>query len=117
MLFLLKNAGQAFQKLMDGVLCDVPCTFVYREDILISRKSPEEHHEHLRQVFQLLSSKSLVINKAKCIFGTQELDFLGHRVSAEGVQTIPDDPDRIVSNLSVKAKLSLIEVACNAFLE
>lgn len=88
--FGLKNAGQAFQRLMDGVLRDVPCTFVYLDDVLVSSKSPEEHHEHLRQVFQLLSSNGLVINKAKCIFGTSQLDFLGHRISAEGIQPIPD---------------------------
>ena len=98
--FGLKNAGQAFQRLMDGVLRDVPCTFVYLDDILIASKSADEHHEHLRQVLQLLSSNGLVINKAKCIFGTKELDFLGHRISAEGIQPIPD---RITSLCECKA--------------
>ena len=107
--FGLKNAGQAFQRLMDGVLRDVPCTFVYLDDILISSKSPEEHHEHLRQVFQLLSSNGLVINKAKCIFGTQELDFLGHRISAEGVQPIPD---RIKSLCECKAPTDRSSLQC-----
>lgn len=88
--FGLKNAGQSFQRLMDGVLRDVPFAYVYLDDILISSKSPEDHHEHLRKVLQLLSSNGLIINKAKCIFGVAELDFLGHRISAEGIQPIPD---------------------------
>ena len=100
---------QAFQRLMDGVLRDVPCTFVYLDDILISSKSPEEHHEHLRQVFQLLSSNGLVINKTKCIFGTQELDFLGHRISADGVQPIPD---RIKSLSECKAPTDRSSLQC-----
>ena len=38
--FGLKNAAQAFQRLMDGVLRDVECAFVYLDDILIA--SPDQ---------------------------------------------------------------------------
>ena len=88
--FGLKNAGQAFQRMMDGILRDIPFAFVYLDDILVASKSQREHLDHLRQVFQLLSSNGLVINRAKCVFGEKQLNFLGHRVSAEGVQPLPD---------------------------
>ena len=88
--FGLKNAAQAFQRLMDGILRDIPFTFVYIDDILVASRSHEEHLEHLRQVFQLLSNNGLVINKAKCVFGASELDFLGHRVTAQGIRPLPD---------------------------
>ena len=78
--FGLKNAAQAFQRLMDGILRDIPFTFVYIDDILVASHSHEEHLEHLRQLFELLSANGLVINKTKCVFGVPELDFLGHRV-------------------------------------
>ena len=90
MSFGLKNAGQALQRLMDGILHDVLFAFVYLDDILIASKSPKQHLDHLRQIFQLLSSNGLVINKAKCTFGAQQLDFLGHRISGAGIQPIPD---------------------------
>ncbi|XP_076441065.1 uncharacterized protein LOC143280318 [Babylonia areolata] len=67
--FSLKNAAQAFQRLMDGILRDIPFTFVYIDDILVASHSHEEHLEHLRQLFQLLSANGLVINKGKCVFG------------------------------------------------
>ncbi|KAK3735900.1 hypothetical protein RRG08_041086 [Elysia crispata] len=41
--FGLKNAAQAFQRLMDTVLQDVNCAFVYLDDILIASSSEEEH--------------------------------------------------------------------------
>jgi len=81
--FGLKNAAQTFQRLMDGILRDIPFVFVYLDDILVASSSPEEHVEHLRQVFRLLSSNGLVINKTKCILGVSELDFLGHRVTSQ----------------------------------
>ena len=88
--FGLKNAAQAFQQLMDGILQDIPFTFVYIDDILVASHSHEEHLEHLRQLFELLSANGLVINKAKCVFSVSELDFLGHRVTAQGIRPLPD---------------------------
>jgi transposase InsO family protein len=88
--FGLKNAAQAFQRLMDGILRGVPFVFVYLDDILIASNSPEQHAQHLRHVFGLLSANGLVISKPKCIFGVSELDFLGHRVTPQGIRPMPD---------------------------
>ncbi|GFR65343.1 transposon Ty3-G Gag-Pol polyprotein [Elysia marginata] len=88
--FGLKNAAQSSQRLMDGVLRDVPFAFVYLDDILVESHSRQEHYQHLQQLFMLLSSNGLVINKAKCIFGSDQLDFLGHHVSAQGIAPLPD---------------------------
>ena len=88
--FGLKNAAQSFQRLMDGILRDVPFAFVYLDDILVASHSPQEHHQHLQQLFTLLSSNGLIINKAKCVFGADEIDFLGHHVSAAGITPLPD---------------------------
>jgi hypothetical protein len=39
--FGLKNAAQAFQRLMDGVLRGVDFVFVYLDDILVASSSAE----------------------------------------------------------------------------
>ncbi|KAK3792619.1 hypothetical protein RRG08_035953 [Elysia crispata] len=49
--FGLKNGAQSFQRLMDGILRDVPFAFVYLDDILVATHSPREHSQHLRQIF------------------------------------------------------------------
>ena len=48
--FGLKNATQVFQRLMDGILRDINCAFVYLDDILIA--SPDEE-THLRDLYYL----------------------------------------------------------------
>ena len=88
--FGLKNAAQSFQRLMDGILRDVPFAFVYLDDILVASHSPREHSQHLRQIFTLLSSNGLVIIRAKCIFGVDELDFLGHHFSSRGIAPLAE---------------------------
>ena len=45
---------------------------------------------NLRQLFEALRKFGLVINRSKCVFGTRELDFLGHRVSSAGVRPLPE---------------------------
>ena len=83
--FGLKNAAQAFQRLMDGILRGVPFAFVYLDDILVASPTEASHADHLRQVLRLLSDNGLVVNRAKCVFGVEELDYLGHRVTKQGI--------------------------------
>jgi hypothetical protein len=48
--FGLRNAGMMFQRMMDQLFFDLPCVFVYLDDLLIASKSVEDHKEHLRLV-------------------------------------------------------------------
>jgi hypothetical protein len=54
-------------------------------DILIYSSSLEEHAEHLRKVFQRLRENKLYAKLKKCEFGVTKVDFLGHRITQEGL--------------------------------
>lgn len=84
--FGLKNAGQSFQRFIHRVLEGFDFVFVYADDILIFSDTPEEHHEHLRLLFQRLIEWGLRVKASKCIFGVSSLDFLGYKVSNAGLQ-------------------------------
>jgi hypothetical protein len=58
---------------------------VYIDDILIYSGSLEENAEHLRKVFQRLRENKLYAKLEKCKFGVAEMDFLGHRITQEGL--------------------------------
>ena len=105
--FGLKNAAQSFQRLMDGILRDVPFAFVYLDDILVASHSPREHSQHLRQIVTLLSSNGLVINRAKCIFGVDELHFLGHHVSSRGIAPLAERVSALRNSGAPKDRTSL----------
>ena len=93
--FGLKNAGQDFQRMMDAILGDLPFCFVYLDDILVFSNSPEEHMQHLKQIFELLAENGLVVNRAKCVLGVPELDFLGFHVNKHGITPLPDKVEAI----------------------
>ena len=78
--FGLKNAAQAFQRLMDGILREVDCAFVYLDDILIASPDEKTHLHDLRKVFGLLDAHGISINHKKCVFGKSEVKYLGHLV-------------------------------------
>jgi cleavage and polyadenylation specificity factor subunit 1 len=66
--FGLRNAGNTFQRMMDGILAGLSFVFCYLDDIIIASKDEQEHLEHLREVFSRLREAGLVINAEKCVF-------------------------------------------------
>ncbi len=59
---------------------------VYIDDILVYNNSMEEHMEHLRKVFQRLKENKLYVKFKKCEFEVMEVDFLGHKITQEGLK-------------------------------
>ena len=94
--FGLKNAAKAFQRLMDQVCRGLEeFLFVYLDDILIASCDAKQHRRHLRLLFKRLAEHGLVINVTKCKFGVDAIDFLGHRVTEQGVQPLPEHVEAI----------------------
>ena len=93
--FGLKNAAQAFQRLMDTVCQSLDFVFVYLDDILIASSSHHEHQKHLKILFEKLLSHGLLINLEKCEFGRTHLDFLGHRIDKTGARPLATKVDAI----------------------
>ena len=86
--FGLRNAAQTFQRFMDEVTRGLDFVYVYIDDILIASTSDLEHGVHLRLLFDRFRQYGVVINPAKSVFGVSSLEFLGHAVSAHGVQPL-----------------------------
>jgi hypothetical protein len=59
------------------------------DDILIIGETLNEHNSKLRDVFQKLREYNLKIEPDKCEFLKEELNYLGHVVTPEGVK--PDE--------------------------
>ena len=93
--FGLKNAAQAFQRLMETVCNGLDFVFIYLDDILVSSASVDKHKDHMRRVFERLALHGLVINVNKCQFGTDSIDYLGHHITSQGAVPLPDKVDAI----------------------
>jgi transposase InsO family protein len=84
--FGLRNAAQTFQRFIDEITRDLPFTFPYLDDILVASTDESQHLEHLKTLFQNLEKYGVIINTSKCLFGQSEIEFLGYKVSASGIE-------------------------------
>jgi hypothetical protein len=91
MSFGLTNDPAHFMYLMNSVFMLELDKFVmvFIDDILIYSKSEEEHAQHLRVILQWLRDHQLYAKFSKCAFWLNEVPFLGHVISAEGIAVDP----------------------------
>ena len=85
--FGLINASAAFMDLMNHVFRPYVDQFVvvFIDDILVYSKDRESHETHLRVVLEILRKERLYAKLRKCEFWLNEVSFLGHIVSKEGI--------------------------------
>ncbi|XP_055522466.1 uncharacterized protein K02A2.6-like [Wyeomyia smithii] len=80
-------APEIFQRILEQILSRCSKNTVnFIDDILVFAGTEKEHDEALGSVLSTLKSYGVLLNKDKCIFKVQKLDFLGHTVSSEGIQ-------------------------------
>lgn len=90
MTFGLCNAAQTMQRHINEVLRGLDFVFAYIDDICIASSSVDQHIDHLRQVFQRLQQNNLSINISKCHLGKDEVKFLGHLITPDGLRPLPE---------------------------
>jgi hypothetical protein len=94
MSFGLTNALAHFTYLMNSVFMPKLDKFVvvFIDDIIMYSKNEEEHAKHLRIVLTRLREHQLYAKFSKCAFWLEEIQFLGHVLSAK---VIAVDPSKV----------------------
>jgi len=87
MSFGVTNAPAVFMDYMNKIFRPFLDKFVvvFIDDILIYSKTQEEHAKHLRLVLSVLREKQLYAKLSKCELLMNEVQFLGHMISAQGI--------------------------------
>jgi hypothetical protein len=68
---------------------------VFLDDILIYSNSKEEHEHHLKLVLQVLREHQIYAKLRKCSFNQEQIHYLGHIISGEGIIVIPEKIEAI----------------------
>ncbi|GJR78965.1 putative reverse transcriptase domain-containing protein [Tanacetum coccineum] len=91
------NATAVFMDCMNRIFHEYLTSrfIVFIDDILVYSKSEEEHEQHLRIVLEILRQKKLYAKFSKCEFWLQQVAFLGHIVSADGIIMDPSKVEAI----------------------
>jgi hypothetical protein len=109
MSFGLTNVPAHFTYLMNSIFMPELDKFVvvFIDDILIYSKNEEEHARHLRIVLTRLREHQLYAKFSKCAFWLEEIQFLGHVLSAKGIAV---DPSKVKDILEWKPPTTVHQV-------
>jgi hypothetical protein len=107
--FGLANAVPTYQRfmtrLLDGVLNDF--AYVYIDDILVASEPFEEHLEHLRIIFERIQGARMKLKPSKCHWNCSQVEFLGHKLTREGIRMNENKIKKIVELQLPKTKAQL----------
>ena len=93
--FGLAQAPAYFQKLINDILKGCNFAMGYLDDIIIYSRSEKEHLEHLEEIFTRLKTAGLKLKLEKCFFFKKHIQYLGHLISADGIQPLPEKLESI----------------------
>ena len=84
----LCNTPATFQRLMQNCLRELNLTYalIYLDDVIVFSRTEEEHLHHLRVVFGRFLEHGLKLKPSKCHFLQDEITFLGHEISVDGMR-------------------------------
>ena len=94
-LFGLTQAPAYFQRLINKVLAGLDFAFGYLDNILIHSPDVPTHLIHMRQLFQRLREADLKLNREKYNFFKSHIQYLGHLISGEGIEPLPEKLESI----------------------
>ena len=81
--FGLCNALAMFQRLMQNCLGEL--NLIYLDDIIMFLWTTEEHLHRLHMVFDQFQEYNLKLKLSKCSLFKEEINYLVHQVSKQGV--------------------------------
>ena len=95
--FGLTNSPATYQRIMQNILGELNMTIclIYLDDLIIFSDSFEQHIERLDIILNRLQEANLKLAPEKCFFFRPRVQFLGHVVSANGVETDPSKIEKV----------------------
>ena len=95
--FGIASTPALFQKMMDTILQGIPGVICYIDDILISTKDEAGHLDILERVLSRLQKHGMRLKMDKCQFLMSSVEYLGHKISANGIEATPAKVDAIIN--------------------
>ena len=84
--FGVNSASEIFQETIRQALAGLHGVVNISDDTLCFGTSQEDHDRNLKALFQRVREQGLTLNKEKCEFNKNSIEFLGHVFSKDGVK-------------------------------
>ena len=95
--FGVASAPSLFQRVMENLLQGLPHVVVHLNDILVTGATEDKHIRNVEEVLRRLETAGMRLKRSKCAFMLSEVEYLGHRITAEGLRPTPEKTQAIVN--------------------
>ena len=99
--YRVKPASGIFQRFIKNKLSNIPCTVVKIDDILITGKNDEEHLKNIEKVLEILNEADATVNKSKCLFFENEIEYIGFLIDKNGIGVNPQKIHPIIKYATI----------------
>jgi transposase InsO family protein len=118
LMFGINSAPEIYQNEVRKIVQGIAGVANMSDDLIVHAASRADHDKKLEVVLQRLSGAGLTLNKDKCVFGVGEVEFLGHKLSCNGIEpgagkveaVVNAQPPKDVSE--VRSFLGLVNYLC-----
>ena len=102
--FGIKSAPEIYQRLMDMMLEGIEGARAVMDDILVAAATKSEHDKILKKVIERATEWNLKFNYQKCQIRKSQVKYVGHIVTAGGLQVDPDKVKAVKDMPTPKSK-------------
>ena len=95
-LFGLRNAPSAFCEVMARILDDLENVFVLLDDVLIISTNWDDHLRTINEFLQRCIENGITLKPSKTYLAQESIDYLGFRLSREGIAPLKAKVDPII---------------------
>src|SRR5699024_4625987 len=106
----LTNGPKFFQKEISKLFCHLKFVKVFIDDVLVFSNSEFEHNQHLEIVFKILEDNNLRLNLQKSKFFLKEVEFLGLKISSDGIKLNSNKLTELTKYIHPKNKKDLMRL-------
>ena len=81
----LKSCPAGFQRLVELAMQNLKNVIVYIDDLILHSNDHQTHRKELQELFDRLRKTGLKVNLKKCHFGSNNVSYLGFRLTPKGI--------------------------------
>ena len=93
----INAASEIYQHEIQKVVQGIPGVANLSDDIIVHAKNMQEHDERLRKTLHRLLEAGLTLNGEKCRYRKDEIEFLGHKLTAKGLDPARNKVEAIIN--------------------
>ena len=83
--FGITSGPEFFQSQIDKILRNTPHCANLIDDFAVCSETAADHKQHLYDVLKKLQDAGITLNREKCQFFVDEIEFVGHKINGSGI--------------------------------